>query len=186
MSTDLYCVMGNPVEHSKSPWIHARFAQLTGQDLRYEKRLIERDAFARSVQAFRAEGGRGCNVTVPFKLEAASLPARQSDRARLAQACNTLRFDGADIYADNTDGVGLVSDMTRNAGVDPSGRDVLLIGAGGAASGVLGPLIEARPRRIVVANRTQASRFAYAHGLVPTALTPEADEAVESVVARAA
>jgi shikimate dehydrogenase len=156
MTIDLYCVMGNPVEHSKSPWIHARFAQLTGQHMRYEKRLVERDAFARSVQAFRAEGGRGCNVTVPFKFEAASLPARQSDRARLAQACNTLRFDGADIYADNTDGVGLVSDITRNAGVDPCGRDILLIGAGGAASGVLGPLIEARPHRIVVANRTQA------------------------------
>jgi shikimate dehydrogenase len=156
MTTDLYCVMGNPVEHSKSPWIHARFAQLTGQDMRYEKRLVERDAFARSVQAFRAEGGKGCNVTVPFKFEAASLPARQSGRARLAQACNTLRFDGADVFADNTDGVGLVSDITRNAGVDPAGRDIVLIGAGGAAAGVLGPLIEARPRRIVVANRTQA------------------------------
>ncbi|HEX9718954.1 MAG TPA: shikimate dehydrogenase [Ramlibacter sp.] len=154
--TDQYCVIGNPVEHSKSPWIHARFAQLTGQDLRYEKRLVERDAFARSVQAFRAEGGKGCNVTVPFKFEAASLTARQSDRARLAQACNTLRFDGPDVFADNTDGVGLVSDITRNAGIDPAGRDVLLIGAGGAAAGVLGPLIEARPRRIVVANRTQA------------------------------
>jgi shikimate dehydrogenase len=156
MTTDLYCVMGNPVAHSKSPWIHARFAQLTGQDLRYEKRLVERDAFARGVQAFRAEGGKGCNVTVPFKFEAAALPARQSDRARLARACNTLRFDGADIYADNTDGIGLVDDITRNAGVDPAGRDLLLIGAGGAAAGVLGPLIEARPGRIVVANRTQA------------------------------
>jgi shikimate dehydrogenase len=153
--TDRYCVMGNPVEHSKSPWIHARFAQLTGQDLRYEKRLVARDAFARSVQAFRAEGGKGCNVTVPFKFEAASLATRLSDRARLARACNTLRFDGLDVFADNTDGVGLVSDITRNAGIDPAGRDVLLIGAGGAAAGVLGPLIEARPRRILVANRTQ-------------------------------
>ncbi|MCM2253504.1 MAG: shikimate dehydrogenase [Ramlibacter sp.] len=155
MSTDLYCVMGNPVEHSKSPWIHARFAQLTGQDLRYEKRLVARDAFARTVQAFRDEGGKGCNVTVPFKFEAAALPARQTDRARLAQACNTLRFDDGGIYADNTDGVGLVDDITRNAGVDLAGCDVLLIGAGGAAAGVLGPLIEARPERIVVANRTQ-------------------------------
>jgi shikimate dehydrogenase len=156
MSADLYCVMGNPVEHSKSPWIHARFAELTGQALRYEKRLIEREGFVPAVQAFRAEGGKGCNVTVPFKFEAAALAARQSARAQLAQACNTLRFDGPDVFADNTDGIGLVSDIQRNAGVDLAGRDVLLIGGGGAAAGVLGPLIEARPRRIVVANRTQA------------------------------
>jgi shikimate dehydrogenase len=156
MTTDLYCVMGNPVEHSKSPWIHARFAQLTGQDLKYVKRLIPFDGFAQSVQAFRAEGGKGCNVTVPFKFEAGPLATQLTPRAQLAGACNTLRFDGNDVFADNTDGVGLANDIARNAGVDLAGRDVLLIGAGGAASGVLGPLIEARPRRIVVANRTQA------------------------------
>ncbi|HXE49900.1 MAG TPA: shikimate dehydrogenase, partial [Ramlibacter sp.] len=109
-----------------------------------------------AVQQFRAEGGKGCNVTVPFKFEAAPLATRQSERARLAQACNTLRFDGAEVFADNTDGIGLVSDISRNAGVDLAGRDVLLLGAGGAAAGVLGPLVEARPRRIVVANRTRA------------------------------
>jgi shikimate dehydrogenase len=156
MTADLYCVMGNPVEHSKSPWIHARFAQLTGHDLRYGKRLVPLGGFAQAVQEFRAEGGKGCNVTVPFKFDAALLATRQSDRARLAQASNTLRFDGADVFADNTDGVGLVSDIGRNAGVDLAGRDILLLGAGGAAAGVLGPLIEARPRRIVVANRTRA------------------------------
>ncbi len=156
MTTDLYCVMGNPVEHSKSPWIHARFAQLTGQDLKYVKRLIPFDGFAQSVQAFRAEGGKGCNITVPFKFEAAPLATQLTPRAQLAGACNTLRFDGNEVFADNTDGVGLANDIARNAGVDLAGRDVLLIGAGGAASGVLGPLIEARPRRIVVANRTQA------------------------------
>ena len=112
-------------------------------------------AISRSaVQAFRAEGGRGCNVTVPFKFEAAALATRRSARAQLAQACNTLRFDGNEIFGDNTDGVGLVSDITGNAGVELAGRDLLLIGAGGAAAGVLGPLIEARPRRIVVANRS--------------------------------
>jgi shikimate dehydrogenase len=152
--SDLYCVMGNPVEHSRSPWIHARFAQLTGQDLRYEKRLVPLDGFAAAVQAFRAEGGRGCNVTVPFKFQAASLVTRQSHRAQLAQAVNTLRFDGTEVFADNTDGVGLVRDITGNAGVALAGRDILLIGAGGAAAGVLGPLIEARPRRIALANRT--------------------------------
>jgi shikimate dehydrogenase len=156
MSTDLYCVMGNPVEHSKSPWIHARFAQLAGQDLRYEKRLVALGGFVPAVQAFRAEGGKGCNVTVPFKFDAARLATRLTPRAELAQACNTLRFDGAEVIGDNTDGIGLVGDITRNAGVQLAGRDVLLIGAGGAAAGVLGPLVQAMPRRVVVANRTQA------------------------------
>ena len=160
MTADLYCVMGNPVEHSQSPWIHARFAQLTGQDLHYEKRLVPLDGFEPAVQAFRAEGGRGCNVTVPFKFAAARLAARQSQRAQLAQACNTLRFDGPEVFADNTDGIGLVSDIQCNAGVDLGGRDVLLIGAGGAAAGVLGPLIEARPRRLAIANRTQVKAAA--------------------------
>ena len=166
MTADLYCVMGNPVDHSKSPWIHARFAELTGQHLRYEKRLIPLDGFARGIEAFRAEGGKGCNITVPFKFEAAPLATRISARARLAQACNVLQFDGAEVSADNTDGIGLVDDITRNAGVDLAGRDVLLIGAGGASAGVLGPLIESRARRIVVANRTRAkaASLALRHG----------------------
>lgn len=153
---DEYCVLGNPVEHSKSPWIHARFAQLTGQPLHYGKRLIALDGFAGAIAALRAEGVRGCNITVPFKFEAAALVDQQTPRAALAQACNTLRFDGGRILADNTDGIGLVSDITRNAGVALGGRALLLIGSGGAAAGVLGPLIEARPVRIVVANRTLA------------------------------
>jgi shikimate dehydrogenase len=157
---DKYCVMGNPVEHSKSPWIHARFAQLMGHELSYEKRLVALDGFIEGIRAFRAEGGKGCNVTVPFKFEAAMLVARCSPRAALAQACNTLRFDDDGIFGDNTDGVGLAGDIARNAGVDIAGRDVLLVGAGGGASGVLGPLIEGRPRRIVVANRTLAKAAA--------------------------
>jgi len=157
---DMYCVMGNPVEHSKSPWIHARFAQLMGQELRYEKRLVALDGFVDGIRAFRTEGGKGCNVTVPFKFEAAMLAARRSPRAELAQACNTLRFDADGIFGDNTDGVGLASDIADNAGFDIAGRDLLLVGAGGGASGVLGPLIEARPRRIVVANRTSAKAAA--------------------------
>jgi shikimate dehydrogenase len=156
MTADLYCVMGNPVEHSKSPWIHARFAQLTGQRLQYGKRLISLDGFAQAVAQFRAEGGRGCNITVPFKFQAAPLATQTSARAELAQACNVLRFDGERVLADNTDGIGLANDIRYNAGVHLDGLDVLLVGAGGAAAGVLGPLIEARPRRIVVANRTPA------------------------------
>jgi shikimate dehydrogenase len=151
---DAYCVMGNPVEHSKSPWIHARFAQLTGQELRYEKRLVPVDGFAQAVRAFRAEGGKGCNVTVPFKFDSPALATKLTARAQLAQASNTLRFDGDEVVGDNTDGVGLVRDIENNAGVAIRGRDVLVVGAGGAAAGVLGPFIEAKPRRIVVANRT--------------------------------
>jgi shikimate dehydrogenase len=168
---DLYCVMGNPVEHSKSPWIHARFAQLTGQHLRYDKRLVPLGGFARAVAAFRAEGGRGCNVTVPFKFESPALATTLTARAQLAQAANTLRFDGDEVFGDNTDGVGLVSDIQRNAGVDLAGRDVLLVGAGGAGAGVLGPFIEARPRRIVVANRTvdKADALARRHAALASA-----------------
>ncbi|AMO22234.1 shikimate dehydrogenase [Ramlibacter solisilvae] len=151
---DKYCVMGNPVEHSKSPWIHARFAELTGQRLRYDKQLVALDGFAHAVREFASHGGKGCNVTVPFKFESPALATRLSPRALLAQAANTLRFDDAGVFGDNTDGVGLVSDITANAGIDLRGRDVLLVGAGGAAAGVLGPLIEAVPRRVAVANRT--------------------------------
>ena len=153
---DLYCVMGNPVAHSRSPWIHARFAELTGQTLHYDRQLAPLDGFAATVDAFRAAGGRGCNVTVPFKHEAAALATWQSPGVALAGAANTLAFDGAAIRAHNTDGPGLVADITANAGVPLAARDLLLIGAGGAAAGVLGPLIEQAPRRIVIANRTVA------------------------------
>ena len=155
MSADLYCLMGNPVEHSRSPRIHTRFAELTGQHMHYVKRLIPLDGFAAAITAFRAEGGRGCNITVPFKFQAAPLATQMTRRAVLAQACNVLRFGPDGVFADNTDGIGMVGDITRNAGIALAGRDILLIGAGGAAAGVLGPLIETRARRIVVANRTQ-------------------------------
>lgn len=148
--------MGNPVEHSKSPWIHARFAALTGEPVEYGKRLIGLDEFPAAVRAFIAEGGKGCNITVPFKFQAASLVSERSARAALADACNILSFNEGRIAGDNTDGIGLVKDLEHNAGVQLAGRDVLLLGAGGAAAGVLGPLIDARPARIVLANRTLA------------------------------
>ncbi|CAM3541592.1 shikimate dehydrogenase [Paracidovorax anthurii] len=154
---DAYCVMGHPVEHSRSPWIHARFAELTGERMAYTRRLVPLDGFAAALADFAAAGGRGCNVTVPFKHDAARLATQASDRVRRAGAANTLRFgpDGA-IHADNTDGMGLVADIVRNAGVPLAGRDVLLVGAGGAAAGVLAPLLQQAPRRVVVVNRTQA------------------------------
>jgi len=154
MPTDLYCVMGNPVAHSQSPWIHARFAELTGQRLSYTRRHIELDDFACALRAFAAEGGCGCNVTVPFKFQAASLATHTSARGLLAQACNTLRFHDGRIEADNTDGLGLIDDIEHNAGLALQGKRILLIGAGGAAAGVLGPLIEAGPAHITLANRT--------------------------------
>ena len=156
-SADLYCVMGNPVAHSRSPAIHARFAELTGQTLAYERRLVPMDGFVQGVRDFMAEGGRGCNITVPFKIEAPRLATHCSERVQLAGAANVLTF-GADgsIHADNTDGLGLVADITRNAGVSLAGRDVLLLGAGGAAAGALGPLLRAGVRHITVANRTLA------------------------------
>ncbi len=165
MNMDLYCVMGHPVQHSRSPWIHARFAELTGQHLHYGKRLIPLDNFAQSLREFMTDTtgtARGCNITVPFKFEAAALASRVSARAKLAGAANILSFTLQGIDADNTDGIGLVNDIQRNAGVALAGRDVLLIGAGGAAAGVLGPLIEARPARIAIANRTHHKALALA------------------------
>ncbi|MDM0055940.1 shikimate dehydrogenase [Variovorax fucosicus] len=156
---DLYCVMGNPIEHSRSPWIHARFAELTGQTLDYGRRLVPLDGFADAVAAFRADpagAARGCNITVPFKFDAAAAAQHVSERAALAQAVNLLAFRDDGVHGDNTDGIGLVNDILLNAGVALQGRDVLLIGAGGAAAGVLGPLLDAGARRVVVANRTLA------------------------------
>jgi len=157
---DRYAVAGNPVEHSQSPFIHAEFARQTGQLMEYTRLLCPRDGFAQTLRSFvRCDGGgtaRGCNVTVPFKFEAFELAPRHTDRAALARAANVLRFDPEGWLADNTDGVGLVRDIERNAGVPLAGKRVLLIGAGGAAAGVLGPLLGARPAQIVVANRTTA------------------------------
>ena len=151
---DLYRVIGNPVSHSQSPWIHTRFAALTGQTLQYDKQRVPVDGFVSAVQQFFAEGGRGCNVTVPFKFEAAALATQVSDRAQLAQAANTLTAQNGTVQADNTDGAGLVNDIQRNAGFDLAGRRILLIGAGGASAGVLAPLIQTQPVSITVANRT--------------------------------
>jgi shikimate dehydrogenase len=153
-SPDRYVVAGNPVEHSQSPFIHAQFAAQTGQALVYDRLLSPLDGFADTVRRFAAEGGRGCNVTVPFKFEAGALASRLAPRAELAQAANVLGFDGATVWADNTDGIGLVRDIERNAGVTLAGRRVLMVGAGGASAGALGPLIEASPAEIVVANRS--------------------------------
>ncbi len=156
---DRYAVLGNPVAHSRSPAIHARFAAQTAQAVDYGRVLCPLDGFAAGVRAFAADGARGCNVTVPFKFEALQLAGRASERARLAGAANVLGFDGANPahwWADNSDGIGLVRDIEQHAGVPLAGTRVLLIGAGGAAAGVLGPLLQAGAAEVVVANRTVA------------------------------
>ena len=169
---DRYAVIGNPIAHSKSPEIHARFAQQTGQNIVYERLLAPLDGFERTVRDFIAAGARGANVTVPFKLEAHALATELSVRAQAAGAVNTLRFSDDVIFGDNTDGVGLVTDIVRNAGVALHGKRVLLLGAGGAARGVMLPLLDEKPAELVVANRTVekaaelAREFSAPHGRV--------------------
>ena len=149
-----YCVFGNPIGHSKSPAIHARFAEQTGEAIIYEARLAPLDGFAGSVRSFIAEGGLGANVTVPFKEEAFRLCSGHSERARLAGAVNTLSFSNGEVLGDNTDGAGLVRDLAINLKLPLKGRRILLLGAGGAARGALAPLLEEAPELLVVANRT--------------------------------
>lgn len=152
---DRYAVMGNPIAHSKSPFIHTRFAATTGQHLRYEAILVDRDRFATAVADFHAAGGKGLNVTVPFKREAWQLAVQRSPRAERAGAVNTLWWDAQDrLQGDNTDGAGLVRDLRDNLGLTLAGRRILLAGAGGAARGVLEPLLAEHPACVVIANRT--------------------------------
>lgn len=151
--TDRYAVIGNPVEHSRSPQIHAAFARATAQDLAYGRLLAPLDGFRATARGFFAAGGCGANVTLPFKEEAFRLADRLTDRARLAGAVNTLRADPDGLLGDNTDGEGLVRDL-HNLRVPLRGARILLVGAGGAARGVLQPLLDQAPGLLVIANRT--------------------------------
>jgi shikimate dehydrogenase len=155
--TDHYAVMGNPIAHSKSPRIHALFADQTGEALEYRAILVEPDGFIAAVEAFRDSGGKGLNITVPFKQQAWSLATVRSTRAELAGAVNTLSIgpDG-DLSGDNTDGAGLVRDLLHNHRARLAGQRILLLGAGGAARGVLAPLLAENPDLLVIANRTAA------------------------------
>jgi shikimate dehydrogenase len=153
---DRYAVIGHPIAHSLSPRIHARFAAQTGEALAYEALLAPLDGFRDCVERFFAEGGLGANVTLPFKVEAFELAREATPRARAAGAANFLVRDGAAVRCDNTDGAGLVRDLVHNLGVTLAGATVLLLGAGGAARGVIAPLVDAGVRRVVVANRTPA------------------------------
>ncbi len=147
--------MGNPVAHSKSPLIHRQFAQQTSQEMDYKAELVAMDGFVEAVESFRTAGGRGMNITVPFKQEAWQLAKQRSPRAQLAGAANTLWFDTqGQVCADNTDGVGLVRDLEANHRCMIKDKRVLILGAGGAVRGVLEPLLAGRPQRLVIANRT--------------------------------
>ena len=152
--TDRYAVIGNPVEHSKSPLIHQSFARQTGQDIEYDRVLAPLQGFAETLAGLCASGYRGANVTVPFKFEACRLARRLSERAKAAGAVNTLLLDGDEILGENTDGVGLVCDIEHNLGHGLAGKRVLLIGAGGAAEGVLFPLLERQPALLTIVNRS--------------------------------
>ncbi|HLS97657.1 MAG: shikimate dehydrogenase [Porticoccaceae bacterium] len=154
--TDRYAVFGNPVAHSRSPDIHARFAAATGQDLVYDRQLVALGGFASAARAFFTAGGKGLNVTLPFKEDAFSFADTLSPRARRAGAVNTLALRGEAVLGDNTDGAGLVRDIRANLGWELAGRRVLVLGAGGAVRGVLAPLLAEGPARLVIANRTLA------------------------------
>ena len=166
---DRYAVFGNPIAHSKSPQIHAEFARLTNQDLTYERLLAPLDGFAAAVHAERARGLCGCNVTLPFKTEAFGLATLHTNRAALAGAVNTLKFEGDEIIGDNTDGAGLVADLVGNLGIELGGKRILILGAGGATLGVMQPLLASRPEALVIANRTVSRARDLARGFAPVA-----------------
>lgn len=153
---DRYAVVGHPVAHSKSPQIHQAFARQTGQTLRYETLLAPLDGFVATVAQFGDEGGRGLNVTVPFKVEAHALADRLSPRAAAAGAVNTLAFEPGGVLGDNTDGAGLVRDLTCNLAFPLKNMRILLLGAGGAARGAILPLLVESPARLIIANRSVA------------------------------
>ena len=172
--SDRYAVFGNPISHSQSPRIHALFAAQTAQTMSYEALLAPIDGFAAAIATFVQSGGKGANVTIPFKEDAFRLATTLTPRARAAGAVNTLSFTNDAIHGDNTDGAGLVRDLEANLGFDLAGKRILLLGAGGAARGVILPLLEKHPAALVIANRTEEKAFRLAlsfagHGILPEA-----------------
>ena len=151
---DDYAVMGNPIAHSKSPAIHQLFAEQTGQSIHYSAIHVDIGGFKQAVGNFVAAGGKGLNITVPFKQEAWALVDERSERGERAGAVNTIKVKEGSLYGDNTDGVGLVNDLTGNNQVELAGKKILLMGAGGAARGVLVPLLKQQPQLLFIANRT--------------------------------
>ncbi|MFZ4288323.1 shikimate dehydrogenase [Variovorax sp. HJSM1_2] len=165
--TDRYAVIGNPIQQSKSPLIHGMFAEATGQDIAYSKIEGPLGGFAGAVDVFRAAGGRGMNITAPFKLDAFAYATERSERAQLAGAVNAMKFEGARIMAENFDGVGLVRDVVHNLGCALAGKRVLILGAGGATRGALLPFLAEKPALLCIANRTLDKAHALAAAVAP-------------------
>jgi shikimate dehydrogenase len=165
--SDRYAVIGNPISHSKSPQIHAEFARQTGEDISYAAILAPVNDFEKTVREFIAGGGKGMNVTVPFKQQAYAMCDEQSERAQLAGAVNTLKFEEGKIVGDTTDGKGLIRDIINNLDFNIEGKSVLVIGAGGAARGTLAPLLRCNPSRLVIANRTHSRAVELARAIAP-------------------
>ena len=176
--TDKYAVIGNPIAHSKSPQIHRMFAEQSAQDISYEAILAPLDGFSLAVNNFFNQDGKGANVTLPFKVEAFFSADKKSQRAQNAVAANTLMLSNGEFFADNTDGVGLIRDIQSNLGISIADRRVLLIGAGGAAQGVLYPLLEQGPSLLHVANRTKEKAEVFI-------TTPELAEIIGRIEVRA-
>ena len=165
--TDRYAVIGNPIAQSKSPLIHGMYAEVTGEDIEYTKIEGPLGGFARAVDAFRASGGRGLNITAPFKLDAFAYATEHSERAQLAGAVNAMKFEGQRVMAENFDGVGLVRDVVHNLGCAMAGKRVLVLGAGGATRGALLPFLAEKPALLFIANRTvEKARELASHGQV--------------------
>lgn len=154
MTIDRYGVMGYPVSHSRSPVIHRLFALQTGQDLQYELLQVLPEKLETAIRQFQRTGGKGLNITVPHKREVVRLVDHLSERATTASAVNTLTFRDNEVYGDNTDGIGLLRDLVVNLGINLEGANILILGAGGATRGILGPLLEMEPSGLCIANRT--------------------------------
>lgn len=181
--SDRYAVFGNPVSHSRSPDIHHAFAAQRGEDLSYQRIEAPLDDFAGALRQFFAAGGKGANVTVPFKEQAFELCDMLTERARQAGAVNTLWHEAGRLHGDNTDGAGLVTDLCINQGWSLAGKQVLMLGAGGAVRGVLGPLLAQAPARLVIANRTEARAQALATRFAATGV-PLAVSSLERLTGR--
>ena len=152
--SDLYAVIGNPIGHSKSPLIHSMFAEAAGEDVVYRAIEGPLGGFAARIDQFRRDGGRGLNITAPFKLDAFAYATDLSERARIAGAVNAMKFEGDRAFAENFDGIGLTNDIQRNLGCAIAGKRILVLGAGGAARGIIPPFLDEKPAMLVIANRT--------------------------------